>query len=193
MPKEEEKKEKEEIKIEEIKPEIPEIEPEKLEGIEEPVRIELLKGLFKAVSVVPTHTPKHFSEQIVFYKSGSTYRLYCYIKDAWKEIGGLTYEELDPPEWGGQANFNTWEDWDLSATIPAGAKYAEIVFRSASASLKAGVRKNGSSVDRTIEHSTGTSMEVYHMTVEVDANRIIERYSQTDPANWKFTVVGYWK
>ena len=47
------------------------------------VRIEDLQGLFKSISSVPTHSPRNFYEQIVFYKNGATYRLYFYVEDSW--------------------------------------------------------------------------------------------------------------
>lgn len=53
---------------------------------ERELRLDELEGLFSVVDYVPTKVPTHFSEQIVIYKSGTTYRVYAYISDAWKKI-----------------------------------------------------------------------------------------------------------
>ena len=49
-----------------------------------PTTIELkdITNLFKTVSVVPTHVPRRFEEQIIFYVSGATKRLYIYDTNA---------------------------------------------------------------------------------------------------------------
>ena len=60
----------------------------------EKVRIEEIEGLFPADTAVPTHDPKRVYEQIVPYESGGTYRLYQYIKDAWKVIYDSTLGTL---------------------------------------------------------------------------------------------------
>jgi hypothetical protein len=43
----------------------------------------------QAVSTAPTYIPKNFNEQIVFYKNGTTFRIYLYIGNAWC-YGNLT-------------------------------------------------------------------------------------------------------
>ncbi len=40
----------------------------------------------RATATVPTYNPKNFNEQVVFYKSGSTYRVYFNIDNTWKYI-----------------------------------------------------------------------------------------------------------
>ena len=66
--------------IEEVDLSLPKFKP----GQE--VFLERIQHLFRAQSSAPTHTPKNFSEQIVFYKSGSTYRIYFWVEDAWKYV-----------------------------------------------------------------------------------------------------------
>ena len=47
--------------------------------------LENIEGTFEILSAAPTHNPISFSDYIVFYKSGTTYRVYNYISDAWKK------------------------------------------------------------------------------------------------------------
>ena len=48
--------------------------------------LEMLRRIKMHSDSVPTYTPKSFLEQFYLYLSGSTYRFYIYIKDAWKKI-----------------------------------------------------------------------------------------------------------
>lgn len=50
------------------------------------VHLENIGGLLKPQSSVPTSIPKDFIDQIIPYQSGTNYRLYVYIKDAFKKI-----------------------------------------------------------------------------------------------------------
>lgn len=45
-----------------------------------------LYGVFETVSTVPTAVPKNFLQQIKFYKSGTTYRIYIYdcVNNVWR-------------------------------------------------------------------------------------------------------------
>jgi len=45
-----------------------------------------LKSPRRAVSAAPTYTPKNFLEQIVFYESGTTRRLYLFINRSWRYV-----------------------------------------------------------------------------------------------------------
>ncbi len=55
------------------------------------IRFDELDGLFQTSSSVPTHVPRKFSEQIVIYTSGATYRLYWYdnANGAWRYSVGV--------------------------------------------------------------------------------------------------------
>ena len=39
-----------------------------------------------AVSSIPTNIPSTWDEQVVLYKSGTTYRMYVYLDDTWRYI-----------------------------------------------------------------------------------------------------------
>ena len=104
-----------------------------------------------------------------------------------------TFTEIAPPTPTGVTTPGAWEDWDLSASIPAGATYAEIQImcnRDSSNYTNVGVRKNGSALNRLITFATTSNSMLLTMTVELDANRICERCCSD--GNSKFTVDGYW-
>ena len=93
-PTKEEKKEK--IETETLELMTPPAEkPDLEEGIEKIITIDDIKETLESISTTPTHKPKRFFEQIVFYKSGSIYRIYFHIKDAWKKIfDSIEYADL---------------------------------------------------------------------------------------------------
>lgn len=100
----------------------------------------------------------------------------------------LQYVEIVPPSF--VARSTSWTDWDLSSYIPAGAKYAVIqIYCRASDSV--GVRKNGSALNRYIEMQLITTLNI---TVELDANRIVETKTSINNVNYiGFSVWGYWE
>ena len=106
----------------------------------------------------------------------------------------VTYYDIAIPALTSPGADATWEAWDLSSVIPAGAKTVDILLYTISAvSICAmGVRKNGGALARLEDLFFGAG---YHsgliMTVELDAGRIIERYSQVK-GDGKFTPIGYW-
>ena len=62
---------------------------------------------------------------------------------------GLTFTELAGIENHLAAGAGAWEDWDLSAIVPAGTvSVLVLVFKSGVGSKKAGARKNGTALDR---------------------------------------------
>ena len=79
-----------------------------------------------------------------------------------------------------------WEDWDLSAIIPAGSKGAQIVGIAWNQTI--GARKKGSGLDRKFNPGPGVS---FLFLTEVDANRKVEIYS-SGAADTAFRVIGYW-
>lgn len=93
-----------------------------------------------------------------------------------------------------------WTDWDLSAVVGAGAKYALVVCRTEQGDNQRylGARADGSAL---VRHSTigvwntGVAMETlqYLTIVDLGSSYIIERYCNTAVAGCKFGVVGYWK
>ncbi len=117
------------------------------------------------------------------------------IWDAIPTVGGLTFTELEGQENKQVAAINTWEDWDLSAIVPAGTKAVLVEIRLIfSANQVSGVRKNGSALNRL--QSTGTPsttvVSFRNVVTEVDANRIIEIYGSLASAYLHFSILGYW-
>lgn len=90
---------------------------------------------------------------------------------------------------------DTWEDWDISASVPVNARYAEILIINtlASFNLTIGVRERGSALARTWAwgQTTGSGIQAMTIKVSLDVNRILQIRS-SDNANPKFNVIGYW-
>lgn len=106
--------------------------------------------------------------------------------------GGLTYVGIEPPAFDNPSVANTWEDWDLSALIPAGAKYVDILSRTNTSSIHTvGVRKNGSSIVRSLATDSYDGIP-YPWLTELDENRVVERYVSGASNRSRFTVLGYW-
>jgi hypothetical protein len=96
-------------------------------------------------------------------------------------IAGSYYIELDGSVNHIQVNNSAWEDWDLSATLPAGTRAADILL--SSALTNKGVRQNGSAQVRLGNPYGGQMLAV------PDALRIIETYETTGQV---FRLLGYW-
>ena len=153
--------------------------------------LEEIEGNFTIMSSVPTHTPRTLKESIVFYVSGTTYRIYWFVKDAWKKvydsaITARAYVELAPLVVSkSQTSINNWEDWNLSSSIPANAYAVEVqVYHDTNED--AGVRQNGSSNQRLVGNPLGYTT----FTTLLDSDRIIDTYQST--TNLRFFVTGYW-
>jgi len=102
--------------------------------------------------------------------------------------GGLTFTELVGGEVHVVVGASTWEDWDLSAIIGAGAKSALVEIRQFYPGSRVGVRKNGSALVRYRVGTVGTGV----ILTEVDANRIIELYVADLGNRGNFSILGYW-
>jgi len=102
----------------------------------------------------------------------------------------ITYTELAGAETGVSV-VGSWEDWDLSAIVPAGTKYVLIYVRNNyTGALSHGVRKNGSALNRRIY--LGATCGATLLT-ECDVNRVVERYNAgTSTGHAYFSVWGYW-
>ena len=81
----------------------------------------------------------------------------------------------------------TWEDWDISAIIPATARCAEIMIVPKDTAAH-GCRKNGSALVRYI--GAVTYGHPITMFCETDASRVIEIYSHGSTTS-EFQVIGY--
>jgi hypothetical protein len=103
---------------------------------------------------------------------------------------GLTYVEITPVKVDKNAGGGVWENWDLSASIPTGAVYAEIWCRaSAGVCDQVGVRKDGSALVRYAQPlSLGGGPT---MTVGLNATRIVEVYNPV-VNQASYTCFGYW-
>lgn len=88
------------------------------------------------------------------------------------------------------AGAGAWEDWDISAIVPAGSLSALIDIRNASGTSQlVGIRKNGSALVRALSLYNATSRT---WLTEVDANRVVEIYVATSAAGVYYNVLGYW-
>ena len=114
----------------------------------------------------------------------------------WGEAAaGLTFTELAGAENHQVTNTNTWEDWNLSAIVPAGTKAVLVeIYLQFSSNQVSGARKNGSALARY--QSTGTPsatvVSFRNLVTEVDDNRIIEVYGSVASSNLSFSILGYW-
>lgn len=77
-------------KVEVLKPQLfPDDEPQPKPEVSTTERdfagiIVALRTIRQPLATVPTFIPKNFIEQIQFYESGATYRLYIYQNGAWR-------------------------------------------------------------------------------------------------------------
>jgi len=102
--------------------------------------------------------------------------------------GGVNFTELAPTTGNPSAN-NTWEDWDLSAIIGAGAKVVEVRIAPRHDTQNRGVRKNGSALSRWIGLAVDEDIIIL---CECDDNRVIEIYGNYSGTPDGFVVMGYW-
>jgi len=114
--------------------------------------------------------------------------------DASAHHAKTTFTELAGGEDKKPSTSATWEDWDLSAIIGAGAQAVEIAIDVADATDTAmlGVRKNGSALTRLITRDFFGLRGYTTRTVECDSNRIIEIYHSDTTQAITFQVAGYW-
>ncbi len=90
-----------------------------------------------------------------------------------------------------------WEDWDLSAVVPAGTTYVLVLmsmYNNTGNATNHGVRKNGSANVRYFSTTqTITESEIVAIPTEVDGSRVIEIYDGNSAVNDTFYIIGYWK
>jgi len=55
------------------------------------LKLDNLFGMFRTVDTAPTHTPRNLFEQIMIFKTGTTYRLYWYdtMNNEWHYATGV--------------------------------------------------------------------------------------------------------
>ncbi len=114
-----------------------------------------------------------------------TYKLYYSTGGAWVELTNGKYTEITAPP--SQAGAAAWADFNLSGSIPVGAKSVVIQLGNIGAvqHTACGCRKNGSTSTYTIGDTGYFSM---CWVVELDTNRIIEII---DAAAGTFYAIGY--
>lgn len=86
-----------------------------------------------------------------------------------------------------------WEDWDISAIVPAGTKYVLVkISEHTGAGALGGARKNGSALGRTV-WAVGAAAETT-IICECDTNRVIEVYNNAaNPQETGYGILGYWQ
>jgi len=85
-----------------------------------------------------------------------------------------------------QAGTDTWEDWDISAIVPAGARYAQVLCFNAVKQVL-GARKDGSAVER--KYNTPAEAPLM-LTCEIVAGTI--EILAAAHATAFFQIVGCW-
>ncbi len=86
---------------------------------------------------------------------------------------------------------NGWTDWDLSGSIPVGAKFVEVVLSNDQiAANSLGSRVNGSVLNRIVDFAG--VLEKVQLTCACDTNRIIE-VRKTAAGNATAFLLGYWR
>lgn len=108
---------------------------------------------------------------------------------------GVSFTELAGGEDYANTTDNTWEDWDLSAIIGAGATVVLLMGSNISTTnaYSIGVRKNGSALVRydVIDQCLRAEQRSQILMIaECDANRVIETFSNKDTCY--FQCLGYW-
>ena len=88
------------------------------------------------------------------------------------------------------AGLAAWINWDLSGSIPAGARWAEIHVARAGSTGLLGVRKNGSALSRYHSDIVPVGSPV-SFVVELDAGRIVEYY-YSGAGTARAFLMGYW-
>ena len=78
-----------------------------------------------------------------------------------------------------------WEDWDLSASIPANAKYCEVIMKCTTGTQ--GIRAKSSADERKESYVYWTQVV---FTTPLNAGRVISIYGTSANSYWWCT--GYW-
>ena len=104
---------------------------------------------------------------------------------------GLTFTELAGGENHKVSANSTWEAWDISGIIPAGAVSALILItnKDSAYTYTAGARMNGSALVRSF--ILGRLYGIACLLTQVDVNRVVEIWAQ-EKSDVMFSVMGYW-
>jgi len=105
-------------------------------------------------------------------------------------VPSLTFTELVGGENHTAPAGSGWQDWDISAIIPAGSKYAAIkVLNTGGSGRSAGARKNASALDRSWVFAAGKD---FLFITEVDSARVIELKEDSASLYNQYSVMVYW-
>lgn len=105
----------------------------------------------------------------------------------------LIFTELAGGENHAATGAGAWEDYDLSAIVPAGTVMVlmQILYKTAdNIDCSAGCRKNGTALARLLG-GVGRGHPTALLITNVDANRVIDIYAGV-VAECDFSVLGYW-
>jgi len=111
--------------------------------------------------------------------------------------GGYSYTELFSSQHVATLAASGWQDWSLTAIIPEGTIAVEVLMEMIDpyTATEAGVRKNGSSLDRKWQIIYGTTAGDTGASVvqcEVASDRIIEVYDYLGNGDVGYRIIGYW-
>lgn len=132
-----------------------------------------------------TNDKNNFSDLVVFEKK-------VQFKSTVSGVTNLVnFTEAYSPSAGYSAGGSSaFEDWDISAIVPAGTKAVEVSMTNKTGSaINMGVRKNGSALNRYPAVPGNISSVV--MICEVGSDLIIEVFTG-DHTNSNFVITGYW-
>ena len=92
-----------------------------------------------------------------------------------------------------QTATNSWTDWDLSGSLPAGAVAAEFVVetRAGDVGNVPGLRNNGSALTRYLPPPASATAIHYTASCDIGSDRTVEIYTSNTGSS-KFSLIGYW-
>jgi len=96
----------------------------------------------------------------------------------------FVFHELDGSLTKTYFTSNTWVDWDLSGTIPAGAK--AVLFQVTG--NNGNMRANGSALAKTALNGSVTPISI----AQCDSSRVVETNTFSAGTNTTFSILGYW-
>ena len=177
----------------------PVVQPENLAVSEKnlsAIKTESQMKIFKLYAGLPvfTVTPTYvgFQGEIVLVDTGTVQSICSYINGSWEcaTLGSsaLTFTQVNQSEHNSSQDLD-FEDWDISAAVPVGTKYVDVLLHNTEETAKtAKTRGNGDTTITTV-FAIAAGLEMIE-TCPVDSNRIIEIKSNS--TSFGFRIVGYW-
>lgn len=198
--------------IEEVESEEPKTKP-KEETITQPTLedyipfLEKLRQLKSYGDSVPTHTPKSFTEQIYFYISGATKRVYFWFNNTWSKV-------FDSVQWtdltdGGTTTLHKHEliafphtqvfdgtspaaytDLDLSSVVGANSALVYLRVKSGSVPTQVEFRRNGETEEVDAAPAAGHGTDALELTDSAAINHILVETDEDGIVEWKVSNTG---